>query len=271
MSDRRMLAKTITSSDSFLSMPFSAQALYIHICMFADDEGFINNARMVQRMVGADDSDLATLIRNNFLISFTSGVIVIKHWFIHNQIRGDRRKPTVYKTERSMLSIKDNKSYTLTNQPTDNQAATACQPTDNQAATQYSIGKDSIVEDSIGKSRLDEVSKEESINNSFYEVSIPIRGGGEWIPKEEDIQTWRLAFPHISVEGELLRIKVWFDANPDRLKQPKEIKSFVVGWLGRTEREANEMANARQQAPQEQEEECSNPFLQMLLDERKKQ
>ena len=262
MAERRMFAKTIIDSDAFLDMPLSTQALYFHLAMRADDEGFVNNPKKIQRMVSASEDDLKVLATKRFIIPFESGVVVIRHWKIHNYIQNDRKHDTVCEDEKSLITVKKNGEYEM---------YTDCIQNGYNLDTEVSIGKDSIVEDSIGKSRLDEVSKEESINNSFYEVSIPIRGGGEWIPKEEDIQSWRLAFPHISVVGELFRIKVWFDANPDRRKQPKEIKRFVVGWLDRTERETNEKVNARQQAPQEQEEECSNPFLQMLLEERKKQ
>ena len=108
-----MFAKTIIDSDAFLEMPLSTQALYFHLSMRADDDGFINNPKKIQRIVGASDDDLKILIGKRFLIPFESGIVVIKHWRIHNYIQNDRYKETVYTEEKSQLTLKKNKSYTL--------------------------------------------------------------------------------------------------------------------------------------------------------------
>ena len=113
MADRRMFAKTIIDSDAFLDMPLSSQALYFHLSMRADDEGFINNPKKIQRMIGASEDDLKVLIAKSFIIPFESGIVVIKHWKIHNYIRCDRLKNTVYEEEKSLLEVKDNGAYTL--------------------------------------------------------------------------------------------------------------------------------------------------------------
>ena len=113
MAERRMFAKTIIDSDAFLDMPLSTQALYFHLSMRADDDGFINNPKKIQRMVGASDDDLKLLIVKNFIIPFESGIVVIKHWRIHNYIQKDRYKATVYKDEYEMLEVKENNAYTI--------------------------------------------------------------------------------------------------------------------------------------------------------------
>ena len=113
MAERRMFAKTIIDSDAFLDMPLSSQSLYFHLSMRADDDGFINNPKKIQRMIGASDDDLRLLIAKNFLIPFESGIVVIKHWRIHNYIRNDRYKETTYLEEKERLNIKENKAYTL--------------------------------------------------------------------------------------------------------------------------------------------------------------
>ena len=113
MAERRMFAKTIIDSDAFLDMPLSTQALYFHLSMRADDDGFINNPKKVQRMIGCSDDDLKLLIAKNFLIPFDNGVVVIKHWKIHNYIQKDRYKPTVYQDEIHSLGLKKNGAYTL--------------------------------------------------------------------------------------------------------------------------------------------------------------
>ena len=135
-----MFAKTIIDSDAFLDMPLSSQALYFHLSMRADDDGFINNPKKLQRMVGCADDDLKLLIAKNFIIPFESGVVVIKHWRIHNFIRTDRYKETVYKEEKAMLNTKENKAYTL-NQVSGMSLGI---PDDNQMDTQIRLGKDSI-------------------------------------------------------------------------------------------------------------------------------
>lgn len=113
MAERRMFAKTIIDSDAFIDMPLSTQALYFHLSMRADDEGFINNPRKIQRMIGASDDDLKVLAAKKFIIPFDSGIVVIKHWKIHNYIRGDRKKETVYTDEMELLTEKENGTYTL--------------------------------------------------------------------------------------------------------------------------------------------------------------
>lgn len=157
MAERRMFAKTIIDSDAFLDMPSSAQALYFHLSMRADDEGFINNPKKIQRMIGASADDMKILIAKNFVIPFDSGVVVIKHWKIHNYIRKDRLIETKYKEEKDLLTVKENGAYTLaqgvlsvTCQSHVSHMSDTCQPNGG-------IGKDRLGKDRIGKDRLGEV------------------------------------------------------------------------------------------------------------------
>ena len=132
-----MFAKTIIDSDAFLDMPLSTQSLYFHLSMRADDDGFINNPKKIQRMIGCADDDLKLLLAKNFIIPFESGVCVIKHWKIHNYIRNDRYKPTVYAEEMAQLSCKENGAYTLGI------------PDGYQMETQVRLGKDRVGKESI--------------------------------------------------------------------------------------------------------------------------
>ena len=143
MAERRMFTKKIIDSDAFLDMPLSAQALYFHLNMRADDDGFLNNPKKIQRMIGASADDLKLLVAKRFVLAFENGIIVIKHWRMHNLLRKDRYSPTQYADEMEQLMIKDNGSYTekIVETQDDNQVATTWQPDDNQAATQVSIGK----------------------------------------------------------------------------------------------------------------------------------
>jgi hypothetical protein len=143
MSEKRMFAKQIVESDSFLDMPLSSQALYFHLGMAADDDGFINAPKRIQRSIGASDDDLKLLMAKNFVIPFESGVVVIKHWKINNYIRADRKRATAYPEEMSKLVIKENGSYRLA---TDSQVTGKC-PSNG-----------SIEQNSIDKNRLNKCS-----------------------------------------------------------------------------------------------------------------
>ena len=112
MAERRMFAKTIIDSDAFIEMPLSSQALYFHLAMRADDDGFVNNPRRISNDVGASADDLKLLIAKRFVLSFENGVIVIKHWKMHNYIQKDRYTPTVYTKEMALLTVGKNKAYT---------------------------------------------------------------------------------------------------------------------------------------------------------------
>lgn len=136
MADRRCFNKRITDSDAFLEMPLSTQCLYFHLNMNStDDDGFVNNPKKIARSVGCNEDDLKLLILKGFVLAFESGVIVIKHWRMHNTLRNDRYHPTSYTEEFAQLGIKDDGSYTL---------ATTWQPNGNHLATEHNITKHNI-------------------------------------------------------------------------------------------------------------------------------
>lgn len=112
MAEKRMFTQKIIDSDAFLEMPLSTQALYFHLNMRADDDGFVNNPKRLQRYIGAGDDDLKLLLAKRFVIGFESGVIVIKHWRMHNTLRKDRYNPTQYQDELAQLEVKGNNAYT---------------------------------------------------------------------------------------------------------------------------------------------------------------
>ena len=105
----------IIDTDAFLDMPLSTQCLYFHLNMRADDDGFIGNPKRIEKIIGANDDDLKLLIAKRFVILFDDGVIVIKHWRMHNTLSRDRYIETSYTDEKKKLLLKDNGSYSLTN------------------------------------------------------------------------------------------------------------------------------------------------------------
>lgn len=136
-----MFSIKIIDSDAFLEMPLSTQALYFHLSMRADDDGFLNNAKKIMKIISANQNDYDLLVAKRFIIQFPDGICVIKHWRINNYLRNDRYKETVYTDEKEMLELKKNGSYSIKNE--------LGIPTVNQSVTQYSIEKDSIEKDSI--------------------------------------------------------------------------------------------------------------------------
>ncbi len=108
-----MFSKKITDTDTFLDMPLSSQALYFHLNMHADDDGFVSNAKTIKRMIGSSDDDLKLLLTKQFIFAFESGVVVIKDWKIHNYIRKDTYNTTIYGDEKEQLEQDANGSYTL--------------------------------------------------------------------------------------------------------------------------------------------------------------
>jgi hypothetical protein len=188
MAERRMFAKQIIDSDAFLDMPTSSQSLYFHLGMRGDDEGFINNPKKIQRMIGASDDDIKILIAKNFVIPFESGVCVIKHWKLHNYIRGDRLQATVYQEERQKLSLKNNNVYSMSD---------ICQADVSQMSEQVRLGKVSIVEDSIDNTRAN------ALDDGFIEFwnAYPIKTG-----KGAAEKSWKKEKPNIDL---VLNALVW--------------------------------------------------------------
>lgn len=155
MAEKRMFTKKIVDSDAFLEMPLSTQALYFHLGMRADDDGFVNNPKKIQRMIGATDDDVKVLIAKKFIIAFESGIIVIKHWRMHNYIQSDRYHPTDYKKERAMLVVKDNKAYKLAETTEISTMYPNCIQDVSKMDTENRLDKNSIDKISLDKNSID--------------------------------------------------------------------------------------------------------------------
>lgn len=225
MAERRMIAKTIIDSDLFLDMPMSTQCLYFHLNMRADDDGFINNPKKIQRMIGCNDDDIKLLITKNFIIPFESGVVVIKHWKIHNYIRMDRYKETLYKEEKSQLVTDKSKEYIL-GRPDDI-------PLVDQRLTQDRLGKDRLGKDNIPtkeKCVTGYMNENLSFMSKLYQKNIGMANGivGEWlidISNQIDVDLFKKALEICTEKGKLnfgyLKgiIKNWLDINITSLEQ----------------------------------------------------
>lgn len=233
MAERRMFAKTIIDSDSFLDMPLSAQALYFHLSMRADDDGFINNPKKIQRMVGCADDDMRLLVAKAFIIPFESGVVVIKHWRINNYIRNDRYKPTNYTEEMAQLQVKENGAYT--------EKLPLGIPNGYQMDTQVRLGK---VRDIKEKDSLTRVEKERQpdkpsspspkhkygayknvlLTEKEYQSLIELQDGEKAI---EFLSEYR-AYKGYKAKSDFLAIKKWvFEAMSERRVSRNTAKNFT--------------------------------------------
>lgn len=141
MANRRMFSLDVVGTDSFIDMPVSAQCLYFHLGMRADDDGFLSNPKQVIKLTSCVNDDIKILISKGYVIPFESGVVVIRHWKQNNYLRPDRYRETICIQEKQSLEIKDN----VYNTPLSGIPSGI--PTSNPGKD--SIGKYSIDKDSI--------------------------------------------------------------------------------------------------------------------------
>lgn len=227
MAEKRMFAKTIIDSDAFLDMPISARLLYYDLAMRADDDGFVNSPKKIMRIVGATDDDIDILADRKFIIPFEKGIVVIKHWKIHNYIRKDMYHETKYKEEKSMLEMDENGAYRKVGGVT----LHTCNEGVTNPSTQNSIDKNSIDKGSINTicTELDEPAPCSSgillplIDGSFYDVPL------------DKLQQWRETFPAVDVVQEFKKMYMWLDGNPKKKKTRRGISRFIYGWLERAQ------------------------------------
>jgi hypothetical protein len=215
MAQRRMFSKTITESDVFLDMPLSSQALYLHLGMQADDDGFVSPSRVV-RMIGAQPDDLRILVAKNLVIPFDDGVVVITHWQANNYIQKDRYMPTIHQEKLSKLSQNNNGVYIMD---------TSC--IQNVRVGKVSKGKYSIDKSNITSSKL------EAKKDIFEEIEIESeeeRKIGKIV--NEVIDEFKAVNPSYS---KLFKIKAQRDAVESLLKQHgEEPLKAIVRFLANT-------------------------------------
>lgn len=118
MAQRRMFSQRVVETDRFLDMALTAQTLYFHLGMYADDDGLVGNPKSVRRMIGASEDDLKTLVEKGYLIVFEDGVVAIRDWLVSNYVKKDRYTPTIYTADRQLLVVDRNRRYQLASEVT---------------------------------------------------------------------------------------------------------------------------------------------------------
>lgn len=158
MANRRMFSLDVVDTDIFLDLPISSQALYFHLGMRADDDGFVSSPKRITSMIGANQDDLKLLIAKGFVISLEGGIIVIRHWKQNNYIQADRYKKTIYQEQMALLGV-SNGIY---------EVDTPCIQTVSKMETQDRLGKDSVDKD------------KEIVSNDTIRSTEVQRVVGEW-------------------------------------------------------------------------------------------
>lgn len=241
MAQRRMFSNTITDSDLFMDMPKSAQLLYFHLNMHADDDGFVGNTKSIMRMTGSSDDDLKILLAKQYLIPFENGVTVIKDWHIHNYIRSDRKHPTKYTNELKQLELNDDASYAKL--PAGSQPVTNGQPDDGQM-----VG-DCRTEDRLGKDRLGKDSKGKDIesNKSKSRKTKPIQHKhGQYqnvLLTDSQLSKLKTEFP-TDWQDRIERVSEYCSMNG---KSYKNYLATIRNWAKRDKKEQNQSNQPRKE------------------------
>ena len=237
MAERRMFAKTIIDSDAFLEMPTTSQLLYFHLAMRADDDGFVNKPKSLMRMVGCKDDDLKLLFVKKFLIPFESGVVVIKHWKIHNYIRKDTYTETKYKEEKATLELDENSAYRIAEtSPLRFRDESVTSPSTQVRLGQVSTGKDSVGED-IEEAAPPKITRHKY---GFYKNVLLT---------DEDYAKLQEEFPHDYTE----RIERLSEYMASHGKSYKNHLATIRNWARKDNQKSRPAAQKN-----------SNPFLEML-------
>lgn len=187
MAERRMFAKTIIDSDAFIDMPMSARLLYYDLSMRADDDGFVNSPKKIMRTIGASQDDLNILATRKFIIPFDNGVVVIKHWRIHNYIRKDRYNETKYSEQMAELELDENNAYRLIDG-----RSTIGLPSVDQRLPQDRLGKDRLGKNKIPPT-LEEVAAYcvERNNHVDPEAFMDFYASKGWMVGKNKMKDWK--------------------------------------------------------------------------------
>ena len=181
MAEKRMFSKIIIDNDVFMDMPLSTQALYFHLCLSADGEGFIGNPRRILKTIGASEDDFKILILKRYILVFDSGVIVIKHWRIHNNLEKNYT-PTSYVEEKSQLMLDAKGSYVEKNKDSSLKQNNILFLKDNILEEK----DNNIIEENIIDKERKYISKERN-SDADYTSDLDILG---YIPTLQDVKDY---------------------------------------------------------------------------------
>lgn len=239
MANKRMFSIGIIDSDQFLDMSMEARLLYYDLGMRADDDGFVNSPKKIMRITKVTDKSLDELEDKGFIFRFVSGVLVIRHWNINNNMRKDTYHETSYTEEKAQLVLDSASIYQLRNEYVTD-SSRDCNDDETECAedvSQIRLDKNSINQTkvSLGIISLDSICSEQKISSELEPepksddcIEFPVLGGSTYIPKSL-IEEWESVYTNVDVMQEVLKAREWCRANPKRRKV--NWKRFLVNWL----------------------------------------
>ena len=235
---RRLFDSTILQSDDFIDMSLEARLLYFYLCLNADDDGLLGNSKMICRIIGVDKSYIEELAENGYIIPFTTGVIAITHWNVHNSIRKDRKKTTKFPQEKDYLMLSDNGNYDVL-EPTDNQLSTNCQP--NVRISKDKISKYKTINNNTNVllycSEQTSGSEPQEAEN-MIEVNFCLNDNTIFNLSIAEYEKMCVLYPNVDIMQELRNMSGWLESNPKKRKTKNGIMRFIHTWL-RKEQDRN--------------------------------
>lgn len=234
MARKRMFSLDIVDADNFLEMPTSSQALYFHLAMRADDDGFLASPKQIVKITNCAIDDLKVLISKGYVIQFNSGVCVVRDWKIHNYIPKDRYHSTIHIAEKELLNTDENGAYSA--------LYTDC------IQDVYNLYTESRVDKSrLDKSRVGTIMHGATNADSAPEptpiVELILNDKTFYNVYQSQIDHWQELYPAVDVKQELLKMQGWLESNPKRRKTKRGIKSFITNWLSKAQDKSGNVKN----------------------------
>lgn len=183
MAKRRMISSDVISTDAFLGMSLHARELYVHLNLAGDDDGFVSNAIMITRSVGATKKHLKELLDGGYLLQFSGDLYLLTHWLINNQIRKARYVPTIHQKEFSLVRVEHKKYRFLTGaelalkadgeRVRNSHASSDSEPTEDAIGSPDGVQNGSVLETQTRKEEI-RIEKDSSEKNSSGEGNKPL-------------------------------------------------------------------------------------------------
>lgn len=216
MARRRMFSLNVINDDNFYMLPHAAQLFYFHLCLQADDEGFVQNSRTLLRILDIQPEQVKVLEEKGYIHRFESGVLLILHWLQHNTIKKDRSTQTTCLKERSMVETAANKMYVLL-EPERNQSGAQTEPKRNQDGGQPEP-----------QNRADKNREEKS---SLEYSTLPLKNGSEFAVSQEKADEWQGKYPNLNLSHSFMNMRNWLLENPNRQREESRMDAFITNWL----------------------------------------
>lgn len=267
MAEKRMFTKSVIDTDAFMSMPATAQCLYFHLAMRADDAGFVGNPQIIRRVVGSSEEDFQILLDKRYLLQFDSGVVVIKHWWMHNVIKNDRMRRTTYVEELDSLELDDKNAYTEKKgfrddsnlEPTWNHPGTKLEPSGNQDDSnlepQYKVIENKVNEcNNIPPSNEVGAAAQKGAGATLTQAQMR-RFEAFWkaypkkVEKQDAIRAWKKINPDDELTNTIIRAVEEAKVKDSRFREARYIP-YPASWLnaGNWENDYDDYTPPRQES-----------------------